>query len=352
MSRTLRPHDALFRKVFSVPRHAAGLLRVALPPALQAVLDLEADGVRVLDPTHVGPRLRGTASDVVLEVRRRPSGVGERDEAGPPPALVVFAIEQQARDRRFTLLRLHTYNARLWERWLRANPKATRLPPVVPVIVHTGRRPWRSPTQFQALIDLPRGPGSDALRGLLPEYGCVLLDLAAADVTRTWLRGRAGDAVSETALEVLQAGSRPESVVLFDDWVERLGVLRREPGGASTLAAFLWYLLTVSPIEDARIIEAAEELPEPVEEEFMTGLERLRRAAREEGHQAGREEGHQAGREEGRIALSTTLLKLLRLKFGGVPEATAQRIETAQLGDLERWIEGVLTAESLDTLLV
>jgi|GEM_PF-4509404 len=95
-----------------------------------------------------------------------------------------------------------------------------------------------------------------------------------------WLRGRAGDAVSETALEALQAGSRAESVALFDDWVERLGVLRREPGGASTLAAFLWNLFTVSPIEDARIIEAAEELPERVEEAFMTGLERLRRTAR------------------------------------------------------------------------
>jgi len=53
---------------------------------------------------------------------------------------------------------------------------------------------------------------------------------AAADVTRPWLRGRAGAAVCETALEVLQAGSRPESVALFDGWVERLGVLRREPG--------------------------------------------------------------------------------------------------------------------------
>ena len=180
----------------------------------------------------------------------------------------------------------------------------------------------------------------------------MLLDLAAADVTRTWLRGRAGDAVSETALEVLQAGSRPESVALFDDWVERLGVLRREPGGASTLAAFLWYLLTVSPIEDARIIEAAEELPEPVEEEFMTGLERLRRAAREEG----REEGHQAGREEGREAgtrhaLAATLHKLLHLRFGGVPAAAAMRIEAAPTPELERWIEGVLTAESLEALL-
>ena len=169
----------------------------------------------------------------------------------------------------------------------------------------------------------------------------MLLDLAAVEVTRTWLRGRAGDAVSETALEVLQAGSRPESVALFDGWVERLGVLRREPGGASTLAAFLWYLLTVSPIEDARIIEAAEELPEPVEEEFMTGLERLRRAAREEGREAGT-----------RHALAATLHKLLRLRFGGIPAAAAMRIEAAPTPELERWIEGVLTADSLDTLLV
>jgi predicted transposase YdaD len=133
-------------------------------------------------------------------------------------------------------------------------------------------------------------------------------------------------------------------VALFDGWVERLGVLRREPGGASTLAAFLWYLLTVSPIEDARIIEAAEELPEPVEEEFMTGLERLRRAAREEG----REEGREAGT---RHALAATLHKLLRLRFGGIPAAAAMRIEAAPTPELERWIEGVLTAESLEALL-
>jgi len=69
-----------------VPRHAAGLLRVALPPELQAAFELDADGVKVLDPTHVGPRLRGTASDVVLEVRRRRSDGSEGETAALPPA--------------------------------------------------------------------------------------------------------------------------------------------------------------------------------------------------------------------------------------------------------------------------
>ena len=95
----------------------------------------------------------------------------------------------------------------------------------------------------------------------------MLLDLAAVEVTRTWLRGRAGDAVSETALEVLEAG---------------------------------------------------------------------------------REEGRAAGM---RHALAATLHKLMRLRFGGIPAAAAVRIEAAPTPELERWIEGVLTAESLEALL-
>jgi len=35
-----------------------------------------------------------------------------------------------------------------------------------------------------------------------------------------------------------------------------------------------------------------------------------------------------------------------------VPASSAARLEAASIADLERWIEGVLTADSLDTLLV
>lgn len=333
------PHDAFFRRVFSVPRHAAGLLRIALPPELQALLDLDPARVSVRDPTHVGPRLRGTASDVVLQVPRR----NPLDEPDAPPALVIFALEHQRRDERFMALRLHTYAARLWERWLREHPKARYLPPIVPVLIHTGRRPWRSPTRLSALIDLPPAPLDALMRPFLPEYGCVLLDLAEGGVTREWLRGRAVEPVSATALEILQAGERPEAATLFAEWLERLAPLRDEPGGASTLAAFLCYLLYVSPIPDARIVDAGEDLPGPASEEFMTAAQQMMARARQEGRQEGLDAGEHA-------ALAAMLLRLARLRFGEVPAETAVRIEAAPKADLERFIEGILTAERLNDL--
>ena len=44
------------------------------------------------------------------------------------------------------------------------------------------------------------------------------------------------------------------------------------------------------------------------------------------------------------------LLRLARLRFGEVPAETAARIEAAPKADLERFIEGILTAERLNDL--
>jgi len=98
------PHDALFRQAFGSPKHVAGLLRLVLPKHLRAVLDLDPEKIRVLDPTHVDVELRSTGSDLVVEVPRLGAG------GGP-------------------------------ERALREHPDATHLPPVIPVVVHNGERP-------------------------------------------------------------------------------------------------------------------------------------------------------------------------------------------------------------------
>jgi hypothetical protein len=57
------PHDEFFRQAFGSPKHVAGLLKLILPKHLQAVLDLNPEKIRVLDPTHVNSELRGTLSD-------------------------------------------------------------------------------------------------------------------------------------------------------------------------------------------------------------------------------------------------------------------------------------------------
>ena len=65
------PHDAFFRQSFANPHNVAGLLKLVVPMPLQAVLDLNPKRIRILNPMHVDAELRGTGSDLVVEVPRR-----------------------------------------------------------------------------------------------------------------------------------------------------------------------------------------------------------------------------------------------------------------------------------------
>lgn len=63
----------------------------------------------------------------------------------------------------------------------------------------------------------------------------------------------------------------------------------------------------------------------------------------------GRQEGLERGLEEGQ---RHTLARLLELKFGPVPDWAQARLATAPRGELARWTERVLTAESLRDVFV
>jgi predicted transposase/invertase (TIGR01784 family) len=69
---------------------------------------------------------------------------------------------------------------------------------------------------------------------------------------------------------------------------------------------------------------------------------------RAEGEAKGRAEGEAKGRAEGK---AETLRKLLTLKFGQLPEGALRRLGAAKEQDLDRWLERVLTADSLDAVL-
>jgi hypothetical protein len=66
----------------------------------------------------------------------------------------------------------------------------------------------------------------------------------------------------------------------------------------------------------------------------------------------GREVGVEEGREEGRrLALASTLVKLLTLRFGPVDGTLRERIDLADVATLERWTEQVLSAASAADVL-
>lgn len=69
---------------------------------------------------------------------------------------------------------------------------------------------------------------------------------------------------------------------------------------------------------------------------------------KEQGLREGRQEGRREGLQQGE---AETLLKLFKLKFGEVPDWAVQKILKADKARLDCWVELVLTADSLESLL-
>ncbi|WP_433932082.1 DUF4351 domain-containing protein [Sorangium cellulosum] len=78
----------------------------------------------------------------------------------------------------------------------------------------------------------------------------------------------------------------------------------------------------------------------------MTGA--LRRNFRSRRRHPRNSEGRQTGRLEGQ---RSTLLKLLRLRFGGLPEPVVARVRAADAAQIEGWTERVLSSPTLDDCL-
>ena len=87
----------------------------------------------------------------------------------------------------------------------------------------------------------------------------------------------------------------------------------------------------------------AQRLAQEREEAFLLYQFELNTARRE-----AKAEGRQEGRQEERRAV---VLQLAQRRFGNVPEDVRNRIEVASAQQLERWIDAIFEAESLDALL-
>jgi hypothetical protein len=85
-------------------------------------------------------------------------------------------------------------------------------------------------------------------------------------------------------------------------------------------------------------------------EETMLGTEILKRGEKiiQDAELRGELRGKLEGKLEGERRM---LLKLLRLRFGELPQAAVARVDAAEIDELEQWGERVLTASSLDELL-
>lgn len=117
------------------------------------------------------------------------------------------------------------------------------------------------------------------------------------------------------------------------------GLLTLEPNPEKQLKYLDFVDIYTGFSEDERIVYQQRY---PKEDQKMTGLaERLRN----EGIQQGMQQGMQLGEAQ-------ALRKLIQLKFGSLPDWAEEQINSANLEQLEAWIAHILTAETLERLLL
>lgn len=322
------PHDKLFRHAFGQLQNATGLLRALLPSAVVAQVDWSTLALRA--ESHVDPALRALESDLVFSAR-----------AGHASVLFYVLVEHQSASDPMMAWRLWRYVTRVWERALRDEPAAKRLPRVIPVVVHHGLHPWSAARSIEALVET--APALDAEHeALLPHFTYILDDLTAQSPEA--LRARALPAFGALALWALQSAPRrafAQTVGIFRDLFD---VVANEDG-AEAFATLLRYLsLVARDDEGEQVHEVLAQLSPPVQERAMSYYDRLIN----EGLTQGKLEGKLEGALEGRRSI---VRKLLSLKFGALDAETNARLEQATADALDAMAERILTAGSVDEVL-
>ena len=308
------PHDAYFKHVFSRPENTAAELRLVLAPELLAQLDLST--LKRAPGSFVDPALSEYRCDLVFQLALR------RRRRDPRRALLHVLHEHQSTPDPLQPLWDLIYMTRLWSFWLREHPRSKQLPAIVPLVLHQGPRRWASPRSFDELIDLP--PQTlELVRPYLPVFRYALDDLGAS--SREEIGRRDAPPLARLAQILLRELRGAQSLEFLAEHADLFNAVTDAEDRAATFS----YILEVGGAEPETVRQSLGRGVRPdVREAVMTAAERLRA------------EGRLAERRE-------TLLRLLRLRFGEVPQAVVERVQKAKADSLARWLDRFATVETL-----
>ena len=321
-------HDPGYKRLFSRPRMIRDLLAGFAARGWSETLDF--DSLRSLPASYVSRDLHQRHSDLVWRIRFF-------DERW---LYVVVLLEFQSTVDQGMAVRLLTYTGLLYERLiadgaLRGND---RLPPILPIVLYNGARPWTAPTAVRELI--ASGP-SAALAAHQPSLRYFLLDHGRAVAA-----GLPPDNLVSALVALETSRNRAETAAAADRLIK---LLVRYDDDALTEAFGAWVAALLRPGTHTGTPRDA-----------LAGLQEVRAMLAErvqewtrEWVEQGRAEGRTEGRAEGLSAERALLRRQAARKFD---DATADRLAAAiaDLRDPDRLAEvgeAIIDRDAADDLL-
>jgi len=327
------------------PRNVRDLLALARDDIVHKV---DLDRMHLVPTTFIASDYRHLSSDVVLVAPLR----GAAHSSGRR-LMITILIEHQSVPDPLMPLRMVDYVTQIYRfqvnRWRARHGRSLvgfRLMPVLPVVFHTGTRSWETVGTLPDLIE-----AGEHFRRITPVMESLFLNLPA--ISPETLERKGG--YLGWVLRMVQARrSRPAA---FSRLLDRLLLhlkpmpeLERARGEdlLSYIHAFVYHEREACEkysLEDK--LKAA-----AWTDDHRRELSRMGKTIAESLRDEGRAEGREEGREEGRVeSARSTLVRLLRMRFGEIPQNIALCIDdTSDLVQLNAWLDRIVTAGTLEEM--
>ena len=313
-----QPNDKLLKATFSAPENARAFFENHLPKELAAALDWTS---LALEPcSFIDPQLTSSESDLLFHIKIQQSD-----------AFLYLLFEHQSSEDPRMALRLLSYILRIWERFAQNHPPPAKLPAILPIVLAQGKRPWKTSTRLEDLIDLPPAV-AQILRPWQPTLAYHLLELV-----RIPYDAFAGTPEGILTLRALKAEPMNE---LLEDVIWDESLLFSISDGA--LERILRYILNA----EVNITLLKERLgriqTKPLQSKTMTLADQLR--------EEGKLEGKKEGLSEGQLrAFRTAVSRALEIRHGACPDGIREVIEAIDdPARLERLHENAVRSDSLE----
>ena len=322
--------DRSSRWLFENKENIRGLIEIV---ASELVELLDFTQLTQLNRSFISDTLREQESDILYSVPFQ-------GETGTDELLIYILIEHQSTVDVTMGFRVLFYMTQIWDaqrrEWESNNiPKSEwRLRPIVPIVFYTGSQRWQIPLSLTNLMDIP-----EVLSRFVPTYDTLFLgvkETEASELTKTghplgWL------------LSVLQQEHADADVikrVLLSalSSLNSLDVEQTQQRERAILYLLLLVLHRRPAVEHASLISLIDEQTYGMEVESMA------ESIIEQSRKQGLEQGETRAKRE-------AILKLLQVRFEGVPEALTRKISAMQNRSLlDALFEKAATAQTLDDI--
>lgn len=310
--------DMLYKQLFAHPEIVRDLLTACLPA--QWARDLEVGAFERVNASYVNDRGKARHDDLVWRVA-----------IGGDWVYVYLLLEFQSRSDPWMALRMQVYVGLLCQD-LVAQHRLSRygkLPPVLPVVLYHGRKPWRASTDLAQLML----PPPEGLERFQPRQHYLLVDQH---------RNLGADSQSNI-LAILFRLMRSHSDVdmraalhAFAERMQSADMLRAR----ASLTRWVQSLLQDEFRDTTLSLEEGPAMSILFDKRFKKYEDLLEHEAIERGRVKGREEGREKGREEGaRLALQDVVRTIVADYKHELPADLDEKISQAKEDQLKGWIK-------------